>query len=117
MLRREVRARIYLLLVEYSSIPLLVGLYFLYLSGYGLVSRRVRGLTLGLLGYRESVILHTGILPYIVGILAILHAVGGLGLMINRHVKDPMLRAVLELVNLLIVGVFFLIQLTLLALF
>jgi len=53
MLRREARARIYLLLVEYSSIPLLIGLYLLYLSGYGLVSRRARGLTLGLLGYRE----------------------------------------------------------------
>lgn len=116
MLGREVRARIYLLLVEYSSIPLLIGLYLLYLSGYGLVSRRAKALTLGLLGYRESVILHTGILPYVVGILAILHAVGGLGLMINRRVKDPLLRAILELVNLLIVGALFSAQLTILAL-
>lgn len=117
MLGRRVRVRIYRLLVECSSIPLLAGLYLLYLSGYGLVNpRRVRELTLGLLGYRESVILHTGILPYIVGILAILHAVGGLGLMINRRVKNPLLRSILELANLLIVGVLFFIQLTVLAL-
>jgi len=50
------------------------------------------------------------------GILAILHAVGGLGLMINRRVRDPVLRAALELLNILIVGVFFFIQLTFLAL-
>ncbi len=116
MFRREVRARIYLLLVECSSIPLLIGLYILYLSGYGLVRPEVKALTLGLLRYRESVILHTGILPYIVGILAIIHAVGGLGLMISRRVKDPLLRSILELANLLIVGAVFFAQLTILAL-
>lgn len=104
------------MLVEYSSIPLLIGLYILYLSGYGLVTPKIRWLTFGLLSHRESVILHTGAFPYMVGIIAILHAVGGLGLMINRHVRDPALRTVLEFLNLLIVGVFFLVQLTLLAL-
>jgi hypothetical protein len=117
MLGRSVRCRIYLLLVEYSSIPLLIGFYMLYLSGYGLVTHRVRWLTLGLLGHRESILLHTGPLPYVVGVIMVLHAVGGLGLMINRRVKNPMLRMILELLNLLIVGVFPLAQLTLLALF
>jgi len=36
--------------------------------------------------------------------------------MINRRVKNPMLRMILELLNLLIVGVFIFVQLTLLAL-
>ena len=104
------------MLVEYSSVPLLIGLYLLYLSGYGLVTHKVKWLTFGLLGYKESILLHTGIFPYVVGLIAILHAVGGIGLMINRRVKDPALRTVLELLNLLIVGAFFFIQLTLLAL-
>jgi uncharacterized membrane protein (UPF0182 family) len=112
----DVRCKIYLMLVEYSSIPLLIGFYMLYLSGYGLVTYKVRWLTLGLLGYRESILLHTGLLPYIVGIIMVLHAVGGFGLMINRRVKNPMLRMILELLNLLIVGVFIFVQLTLLAL-
>jgi len=104
------------MLVEYSSIPLLIGFYMLYLSGYGLVTYTVRWLTLGLLGYRDRILLHTGLLPYIVGIIMVLHAVGGFGLMINRRVKNPMLRMILELLNLLIVGVFIFVQLTLLAL-
>lgn len=116
MLERSMRCRIYLLLVEYSSIPLLIGMYLLYLSGYGLVTRKIRWLTFGLLDHRASVILHTGILPYLVGVLAILHALGGFGLMINRHVRNTTLRAALELLNLLIVGIFFFIQLTLLTL-
>ena len=116
MLGRSARCRVYILLVEYSSIPLLIGLYLLYLSGYGLVTPKVRWLTFGLLGHRESIIFHTGILPYVAGILAILHAVGGLGLMINRRVRDPTLRAALELLNILIVGAFLFIQLTFLAL-
>ena len=116
MLGRGVRCKIYLMLVEYSSILLLIGFYMLYLSGYGLVTYKVRWLTFGLLGYRESILLHTGLLPYIVGIIMVLHAVGGFGLMINRRVKNPMLRMILELLNLLIVGVFIFVQLTLLAL-
>jgi len=115
MLGRSIRCRIYLMLVECSSIPLLIGFYILYLSGYGLVTHRVRWLTLGLLGHRESMPLHTGLLSYIVGVIMVLHAVGGFGLMINRRVKNSTLRAVLELLNLL-VGVFLLVQLTLLAL-
>jgi len=116
MLRRSIRCRIYLMLVEYSSIPLLIGFYLLYLSGYGLVTHKVRWLTLGLIGHRESMLLHTGLLPYVMGVIMVLHAVGGLGLMINRRVKNSTLRAALELLNLLIVGVFLLTQLTLLAL-
>jgi len=117
MLGRGLRARIYFVLVEYTSIPLLIGLYLLYLSGYGLTRVGVRRLTLGLLTRHNSILIHTGVLPYVVGLLAALHALGGLGLMICRRVEDPRLRLVLELINLILVGVLFPIQLTILALY
>ncbi len=116
MLDKRTRCKIYLLLVEYTAIPLLLGLYLLYLSGYGLTTRRAEKLTLGLIDYRKSVILHTGILPYFVGILVVVHAVAGIGLMINRRVKNPTLRLFLELLNLILVGIAFLTQLTILEL-
>ena len=115
MLGRGLRARIYLALVEYTSIPLLIGLYLLYLSGYGLTRVGVRRLTLGLLTRHNSILIHTGILPYVVGLLAALHALGGFGLMICRRVDDPRLRLILELINLIFVGILFPIQLTILA--
>lgn len=112
---RKVKVRIYLALVEYTSIPLLIGLLLLYLSGYCLTTTKVSKLTLGLLTRRECILLHTGAFPYLVGVLAILHAVGGFGLMINRRIRNNVLRMILELVNLIIVGAVFLIQLTILA--
>jgi len=115
MLGRSLRARIYLLLVEYTSIPLLAGLYLLYLSGYGLTRASVEKLTLGLLTRHNSILIHTGIPPYVVGLLAALHALGGFGLMICRRVRSPRLSLALELLNLILVGMLFPIQLTILA--
>ena len=113
---RKIKVRVYLALAEYTSAPLLIGLLLLYLSGYCLTTTKVARLTLGLLMRRECILLHTGVFPYLVGILAMLHALGGFGLMINRRIRNDILRIILELANLIIVGVVFLIQLTILAL-
>ncbi len=111
-LDRRTRAKIYLCLVEYTSIPTYIGIYLLFISGYGMVTRKVTLVTFGILRRYYSVILHTvSPLPYIVGLLTILHAVAGLGCLIMRRVKNRQLAQILELVNLAL-GIFFAGQLT-----
>lgn len=111
---RRARAKIYARLVEYTSVPTYIGIYLLFLSGYGMVKREVTLLTFGILRRHYSAILHvTSSFPYIIGLLVILHAVAGLGCLIMKRVKNEELTRILELVNLLF-GLFFAIQLTVL---
>jgi len=113
-LNPKVRAKAYLLLMEYTSIPLFVGLYLLFISGYGLVTRKAAWITLGLLTRHASILLHVfSPFPYIVGILTALHAFGGFGYLILRKVRDRTLALLLEFLN-LIVAIIFLTQLTIL---
>ena len=111
---KRTRARLYLWLVEFTSIPTYVGIYLMFISGYGMVTRKAALVTFGILRRPNSIILHTlSPLPYLVGLLTILHAVAGLGCLIMRRVKNPKLAQILELINVL-VGIFFAGQLTVL---
>ncbi len=111
--------KIYSLVVEYTSIPLLVGLYVSFLSGMGLVDTEfVKFLTFGLLDYFQSLSLHTNLwLHYAVGLLMILHSVSGLGLLIDRKIKSTTLRLVLETSIIVFVGAVLTIQFTFLFIF
>lgn len=110
---RRTRARIYLSLIEYTSIPTYIGIYLLFISGYGLLTRKVALVTFGIIKRYHSMILHTTLLPYIVGLLVIFHAVAGLGCLIMRRVKNQEFARILEILNLAF-GVFFASQLTVL---
>jgi len=110
----KTRAKIYLLLMEYTSVPLFIGLYVLFISGYGLVTRKAAWVTLGLITRHVSVLLHVlSPLPYLIGVLMALHALGGFGCLILRRVKTPDAVRILETVNFLVNAVF-IIQLTIL---
>jgi len=98
----RLRARIYLRLVEYTAIPLYIGLYLMLISGYGMVTPRAAWLTLGLMDRHISTILHVlSPLSYVVGVLAALHAIGGFGVLILRRVRRTRVAAMLEALNLL----------------
>ena len=116
MFNRAFRAKLALILLEFTSIPLFMGFYLVFLSGYGLVTEGVHRLTFGLVGRTESLFLHVlSPIPYLVGVLMALHALGGFELMILKYVKNSSLTRLLELAN-FVVFAFFLIQLTLLEL-
>jgi hypothetical protein len=110
------RAKFYVRVIEYTSIPLLVGFYVIYLSGKGLIKvELVKAMTFGLIGYFESITLHvSSFLNYLVAILVVLHSVAGLCLMVNRKVKNRSLRALLEIIVLLLVGLTLAVQFTML---
>jgi len=108
------RVKIYRLIVEYTSIPLLIGLYISFLTGVGLVdTESVKLLTFGLLDYLQSLSIHTNLwLNYIVGLLMVLHSASGLGLLIDRKIKSRLLKSILEVVVMMLVGVVLTIQFT-----
>ncbi|MCD6535939.1 MAG: hypothetical protein J7K49_02765 [Thaumarchaeota archaeon] len=114
MFDKAFKARMAFLILEWSSIPLLIGFYLLFLSGYGLIARKTRYLTFGLIGRAESLYLHVlSPLPYLVGVLMVIHAFAGFELMILRHARNPLLSTVLEIAN-LAAAIFLLAQLTIL---
>lgn len=113
-LDRGTRAKIYLRLVEYTSIPAYIGIYLLFLSGYGMITRKVTLVTFGILTRYHSEILHAiSPFPYIIGLLIIIHAVAGLGCLIMRRIKGHRLTLTLEIIN-LVLGAIFAGQLTIL---
>jgi hypothetical protein len=80
--------------------------------------RLVRELTFGLIQFPESFFLHTNVyIIYIVGLLVILHSFSGLGLLIIRKVRYNTLEAVLESINIMLVGVVPIVVLTIFAFF
>ena len=109
---RRIRAKIYLALVEWSSLPVLVGIYVLFISGYGLITGKASWMTFGLMNRPMSILLHVvSPLPYIVGILTAIHSASGLGFLILKHVKNNLLGTLLEIIN-LIAAAYFVILLT-----
>jgi len=93
------RVELYVLLVEATSIPLLVTSILLIISGYVLAyPYRAHTLSLGLMDYRGGVILHTLPLIRIVFVFTLyLHGVGGVGLLATRYVKNRVVREVIEI--------------------
>ncbi|MBC7091183.1 MAG: hypothetical protein H5T50_04660 [Nitrososphaeria archaeon] len=100
------RLKVYYMLVEYTSIPLIICFYLSYLSGKGLIkSEVVKNLTLGLISYPESMWLHTiSPLNYILAILVLVHSVAGLNLLAYRHIKCERIKFAVEAIILLSVG-------------
>jgi len=113
------RTRIYLYVMEYTCIPLLIGFYLIYMSGKGLVNTElVKDMTLGSIGYVESIFLHnTSLLNYFVGLLVIIHSVCGLGLLINRKIGNNTLKNILEIIVVIVVGFVLVFQLSFLEFF
>ena len=96
-----VRQQFYLVLVEVTSLPLLVAVAVLVVSGYIL---RYPGyaplLSYGLLSYGDAAYLHAAPLIRIsFTLLVLLHSLGGLGLLIVRCVKGLRARLVLEVLS------------------
>jgi len=113
-MERKTRLRIYLMLVEYASIPIAIGLYLMFLSGYGLVTVKAGILTLGFMDRARSILIHTVThLKYFIGVLVALHALGGFGMMILRRVRDELVSKILESIGLALIMVF-MIQITIL---
>jgi len=111
---RKVRLKIYLTLVEYTAIPIAIGLYLMFLSGYGLITVKAGILTLGFMDRARSISIHTVThLKYFIGVLVALHALGGFGMMILRRVRDELASKILESISLVLIIVF-LIQITIL---
>jgi len=102
------------MLLEYTSIPIAIGLYLMFLSGYGLVTVKASILTLGFMDRTRSILIHTTThLKYFIGVLVALHALGGFGMMILRRVRDELVSKILESVSLTLIIVF-MIQITIL---
>jgi len=102
------------MLVEYASIPIAIGLYLMFLSGYGLVTVKAGILTLGFMDRARSILIHTVThLKYFIGVLVALHALGGFGMMILRRVRDELVSKILESIGLALIMVF-MIQITIL---
>ncbi|RLG02297.1 MAG: hypothetical protein DRN60_03560 [Thaumarchaeota archaeon] len=113
-MERKTRLRIYLMLVEYTSIPIAIGLYLMFLSGYGLVTVKASILTLGFMDRARSILIHTTThLKYFIGVLVALHALGGFGMMILRRVRDELVSKILESISLILIMAF-MIQITIL---
>ena len=111
---RKARLRIYLMLVEYTAIPIAIGLYLMFLSGYGLVTVKASILTLGFMDRARSISIHTAThLKYFIGMLVALHALGGFGVMVLRRVRDELMSRILESIGLALIMVF-VIQITIL---
>lgn len=77
--------RIYLLLLDVTSIPLLILLYLMYLSGYGITkSEIVMTMTFGLLNYETSLFIHLSIIKYVAAVLMVIHGVAGFCMWVGR---------------------------------
>ncbi len=102
-----IRLKFYYMLVEYTSLPLLLCFYLSYISGKGLVRvELVRSLTLGIISYPESILLHTiWPLNFVFAILVVVHSVSGLNLLVYRRVKSKRLKIILEALTLFALGV------------
>jgi len=102
------RLKLYYIVVEYTSISLLLCFYLSYLSGKGLVKTElVKALTFGIISYPASVFLHTSsALNFIFAILLIFHSVSGLCLMINRRIKNSRIKTLMETAVLAVIGLY-----------
>jgi hypothetical protein len=79
------RLRLYLKLVEYTSIPLTALMVLYILTGYGTISPVLRHLGLS---YAFSVNLHTApMLRWLLNVLVILHGYPGLALLARKKLK------------------------------
>jgi len=113
------RLKLYYIIVEYTSIPLLFCFYLSYLSGKGLIKTElVKALTFGLISYPASVFLHTAsALNFIFAALVVFHSVSGICLMINRRVGNRRFKMLAEIAAVAIVGLYSLAVFILLELF
>ena len=113
------RLKLYYIIVEYTSIPLLFCFYLSYLSGRGLIKTElVKALTFGIISYPASVFLHiSSPLNFIFAILVIFHSVSGLCLVINRRIKDRRIKTLMEAAVLAVIGLYSLLIFTFLELY
>jgi hypothetical protein len=113
------RLKLYYIVVEYTSIPLLLCFYLSYLSGKGLVKiELVKTLTFGIISYPASVFLHTSsALNFIFAILVIFHSVSGLCLLVNRRIKDWRIKTLVETAIVAVIGLYSLLIFILLELY
>lgn len=90
--------KLMVLLVETTSLPLLVLTLVMILSGYGMLyPMLIESLTLGLIGYGEAARIHTN--PLIRAgftLLALIHGLAGSILLVERYVKNPFVKRVIE---------------------
>ena len=101
------RLKLYLAIAEYTSIPLLLGMYLMIVSGYGMVRQPiVSAATLGVMDYYRSTYIHVlSKLKYVVALLTFAHAVSGLELLIHRKVRNNFARRVLEALAIVLAGI------------
>ncbi len=93
-------SRIMFLLLETTSLPLLVLALLMIISGYALVYPHViSSLTFGAMNYSTAHRIHTDpLIRSSFAILALLHSLAGTFLLIERYVKHKLLKTITELV-------------------
>ncbi|WFO76002.1 hypothetical protein J4526_03910 [Desulfurococcaceae archaeon MEX13E-LK6-19] len=92
--------KIMFLLIETTSLPLLVLAILMIISGYALVYPHViSGLTFGAMNYSTAHRIHTDpLIRSSFAILALLHSLAGTFLLIEKHVKNKTLKSTLEFI-------------------
>jgi len=88
---------LYRWILWFTSIPLAILMYFAFMSGYGLVKTRiVKQVTMGLLNYHTSMIIHTSqLFRLTLFVLLILHFISGFSLM-SLRLRNKILRKLVE---------------------
>ena len=88
---------LYKWILWFTSIPLAILMYFAFMSGYGLVKTRiVKQVTMGLLNYHTSMIIHTSqLFRLTLFVLLILHFISGFSLM-SLRLRNKILRKLVE---------------------
>ncbi len=106
--------KIYVIILDLTSLPLLIGAYLILLSGYCLTKTNiVKQLTLGLLeDIRVCSILHLEELQIIIAILALVHTISGINVMLSKIIKNKLLLDFSETI-ILIIGSIFMMQIIL----
>jgi hypothetical protein len=105
--------RIYLIVLDLTAFPLILGSYLILITGYCLTkSNIIKQLTFGLLDIQTCNILHLEELQIIIAILAILHSIAGINVMLERIIKSKSLLQIMETI-ILVTGVIILTQIIL----
>ena len=89
---------LYRWILWFTSIPLAILMYFAFMSGYGLIkTKMVKQVTMGLLNYHTSMIIHTSqLFRLTLFILLILHFISGFSLM-SLRLRNRILRKLAEI--------------------
>ncbi|MGC9067583.1 MAG: hypothetical protein ACP5IZ_01180 [Thermoprotei archaeon] len=113
-LDRNPMRKVYVIILDLTSFPLLIGAYLILLSGYCLTKTNiVKQLTLGLLeDVKVCSILHLEELQVIIAVLALIHTIAGTNVMLSKFIKNRLLLDFSETI-VLIIGLVLMMQIVL----